>query len=1034
MDLRQPPPLITKEAVMAQMVSNSVDAELLDPAMDLVYELLRIFLPRPPVSAAASFSAHSSSPGGGSEDRLSALPDEILRNVISRLPAKDAGRTALLSSRWRPLWCSAPLALVDSHLLKSAGGEDSPPRAGSGSVVAAVSRILEAHQGPFRCVHLTHSSMGAHRAELALWLRLLAVKGVEELVFVNCPWPMDFPLPDTIFCLPSAKSLYLGAWRFPNTAALPRGTAFPHLLELSLGCMAMEDRDLDFILARSPVLESLVLYSSQKVVNFRIISRSLRCVQVCMCIVRDISVVNAPRLERLFLWEMIPRPCRHKVRTRVKIDHAPNLCLVGYLVPGVHTLEIGDTIIKVETKASPRTIVPTVKTLALMVHFEVRNEAKMIPSFLRCFPNTEILHIKSEETDQPAGKLNQKFWKETSGIDCVQSHIREMVFHEYRGERSELAFLKFMLENALVLQKMIIIFVNGSLSSGNNAAAKLMNGLSSVKKASEKCRVVLYESSLSKGINHQCVVTFIYSNEDFLQRRNTRPSSSLQLSSPTPLGHSPRKPAPTKTVSNPLRPARHGQARRGRRSYAAAAAAASSLSSAVAEAAPSDGVDRISALPDDILRDVVSRLPARDGACTAALASRWRGLWRSAPLVLRDSDFLLACPSDPDRARAAVGRVLADHPGPFNKVELTCCAFGSLERELEEWARLLAAKDVRDLILLDMEDFSPGLVWPLPDDILSCASLQRLVLGYWIFPDIAAAVRRGTDVAFPLIKELLLFNTSMTEQDLERMLVCSPSLKTLTLLFSRWPQRILLKGPNLRCMLLWSSLAEELAVVDAPLLERLILWKTSADSKSGDNVQMVVKIDRASKLRVLGYLEPRVHKLQIGNIVINAETKARPSSMVASVKVLALKVNLGVQEDINMLAGFLECFPNVETLHIESSILGETIGMDYVKFWREVRPIECLKSHVKKIVIHEFQGARSEFEFLEFIAMCVENLQLMLLVLTKEKSASTDEVDEVKCQMGIRFQCQWLWATEEIRMMLRGSEEENDLCFPEHLS
>lgn len=61
--------------------------------------------------------------------------------------------------------------------------------------------------------------------------------------------------------------------------------------------------------------------------------------------------------------------------------------------------------------------------------------------------------------------------------------------------------------------------------------------------------------------------------------------------------------------------------------------------------------------------------------------------------------------------------------------------------------------------------------------------------------------------------------------------------------------------------------------------------------------------------------------------------------------------------------------------------------------------------------------------------MCVENLQLMLLVLTKEKSASTDEVDEVKYQMGIRFQCPWLWATEEIRMMLRGSEEENDLCF-----
>lgn len=49
---------------------------------------------------------------------------------------------------------------------------------------------------------------------------------------------------------------------------------------------------------------------------------------------------------------------------------------------------------------------------------------------------------------------------------------------------------------------------------------------------------------------------------------------------------------------------------------------------------------------------------------------------------------------------------------------------------------------------------------------------------------------------------------------------------------------------------------------------------------------------------------------------LQAETKASPSSIVASVKILALKVNLGVQEDTNMLVSFLECFPNVETLHM----------------------------------------------------------------------------------------------------------------------
>ncbi|RLN24826.1 FBD-associated F-box protein [Panicum miliaceum] len=201
------PPLITMETMLHQMASHGMGAEMVNPTLDLMYDLLYNFLPCPPVSAASFLSADSSPTGGGSEDRLSALPDAILRNVVSRLPAKDAARTAVLSSRWRPLWRSAPLALVDAHLLQSAGGEDSPHHAGSGSVAAAVSRVLEAHRGPFRCVNLTRSSMGANRAELALWLDLLAVKGVEEFVFVNRPWPLDFPLPTTIFSLASVKRL-----------------------------------------------------------------------------------------------------------------------------------------------------------------------------------------------------------------------------------------------------------------------------------------------------------------------------------------------------------------------------------------------------------------------------------------------------------------------------------------------------------------------------------------------------------------------------------------------------------------------------------------------------------------------------------------------------------------------------------------------------------------------------------------------------------------------------------------------------------
>jgi hypothetical protein len=46
------------------------------------------------------------------------------------------------------------------------------------------------------------------------------------------------------------------------------------------------------------------------------------------------------------------------------------------------------------TKPSPKTTVPSVQMLALNLHFGVHDEVKMLPSFLKCFPNVETLCIQ----------------------------------------------------------------------------------------------------------------------------------------------------------------------------------------------------------------------------------------------------------------------------------------------------------------------------------------------------------------------------------------------------------------------------------------------------------------------------------------------------------------------------------------------------------------------------------------------------------------------------------------------------------------
>jgi hypothetical protein len=274
-------------------------------------------------------------------DRLSRLPDLLLGDIVSRMPVKEAARTAALSRRWRGVWRSAPLVLVDSQILPAGAAA---ARADARSVTSAVSRVFAAHPGPFRCVYLTSSCMDQFPGLLDRWLQILAAKGIQELVLVNRPWPLDLDLPATFLGMTTLTRLYLGLWKFPDTAGVPRATCFPNLRELGLCIVLIESSDLDFILDRSPVLETLCLQGNLFKLSLRLVSQSLRCLQLIGSFIEEIAVVHAPSLERLIHsigWT------RDGVCTKVKIGHAPKLHLFGYLDSGIHALEVGNTVIKV---------------------------------------------------------------------------------------------------------------------------------------------------------------------------------------------------------------------------------------------------------------------------------------------------------------------------------------------------------------------------------------------------------------------------------------------------------------------------------------------------------------------------------------------------------------------------------------------------------------------------------------------------------------------------------------------------------------
>ncbi|CAM0911791.1 unnamed protein product [Alopecurus aequalis] len=468
--------------------------ETLSLGDDELLQFLYASLPEPPVSTFPSLCCAADE---DKTDRVSRLPDDILRRVVSLLPAKDGARTTVLSSRWRGLWHSAPLVLADTHLLPGGDAGVRPARAGAASraITNAVSAALEAHPGPFPFASLTCSFIdGADRPVLARWFQLLATNGVDVLVFVNRPWPLPgLRLPSSLFSCASLRLLWIGAWAFPDTTTLPRGAAFPNLRELVLGCAVMGDKDLEFVLAVSPVLETLAVTGSQTRLHARLANPSLRCAYFCLSILEEVTVEDAPSLERLLFWN---NKSLNKTSRTVKIGRAPKLCLLGYLEPGVHTLQIGDTIIKAGTKASTSTTVSSVQMLALRLRFGVRSEVKMLPSFLRCFPSVGTLIVQSEETLEPTRKLSVKFWECTSPIECVQSHLKTLLFRELQGSCNEFKFLTFIAENAQKLERMYIEVKMGPSRSAREVMATKLRALKSANWASRDCQMLFRTSKV----------------------------------------------------------------------------------------------------------------------------------------------------------------------------------------------------------------------------------------------------------------------------------------------------------------------------------------------------------------------------------------------------------------------------------------------------------------------------------------------------------------------------------------------------------
>ncbi|GJM90856.1 hypothetical protein PR202_ga07176 [Eleusine coracana subsp. coracana] len=193
-------------------------------------------------------------------DRISDLPDDILGDIISLLPTKDAARTQILATRWRHLWLSAPLNLDQS------GFQLLPRRL----IAGLFSLILGAHGGPVRRLAFQVSALNRSPGTIDSWLRSKKLDKLQELEFhlddggVPCLYYGRVSLPASTFRLSATlRVITISQCDLPDSTM--ETLSFPQLRMLGLERVRISEASLHgVIIAGSPVLESLLLTNNTK--------------------------------------------------------------------------------------------------------------------------------------------------------------------------------------------------------------------------------------------------------------------------------------------------------------------------------------------------------------------------------------------------------------------------------------------------------------------------------------------------------------------------------------------------------------------------------------------------------------------------------------------------------------------------------------------------------------------------------------------------------------------------------------------------
>ncbi|CAN6247943.1 unnamed protein product [Urochloa humidicola] len=483
------------------------------------------------------------SPGrqdAGGEDRLSDLPDGIVAHILSFLQTEEAGRTMVLSSRWRDIFASVDTisyveeydpATMDTETWDTFYFESQERRSTNGNFLDKVNGGVLCHR---RCAGLAvpATSLRVFRVSLQnyhqwdepmvdQWVAYALQQGGKELhldlrlragVACKCgsdsdevlyywrprkrPREETHRLPGRLFSCAALRSLRVAYCDLVP----PEDISLPAVETLHLTCIDDSGATVQRLISSCPRLVDLTLESCPKVSRVSVLDKRLRRLSL-RCCPNVVSVaVDASELvtfdyrgkvpeESLLALHGSPRIssctvefCNRRLSREDKLVRVRKL--LEKFADAARYLHLRSRRLGCSMDSEAFAGFPTfsaLRRLELTGCLESRYIAISLARILVQTPNLEVLtlflklkdDLKDDDSDDNGSnfKDGDDLVPATNATDfgyfpaqCLQHRLREINLVHYGGNEAQRMVAKMVLGNALVLQKLCVVFPKGPLA------------------------------------------------------------------------------------------------------------------------------------------------------------------------------------------------------------------------------------------------------------------------------------------------------------------------------------------------------------------------------------------------------------------------------------------------------------------------------------------------------------------------------------------------------------------------------------------